>query len=232
MLLMKLVHSLKLKRKQDEDEHPIFHMETEYFLKPEHVFGGSDEYMTSDFISFIKCSDHIDIRYPVLYRLSLGRPHPPCPSTAPTPYALPQLDMHRQRDRRPEDLTAPHTSCRLTSVTSNRVPLERVPTSPASIAALAAHVLEAEVGGPDVVGDVLDVDPVAGSEVGSATRARAGAEAPGPSTEDATRAVRCGVFVDGDEVLAEDELVDGDVLVAVVDHATHDGRRDGVGSRL
>jgi hypothetical protein len=139
--------------------------------------------------------------------------------------------MHRQRDRRPEDLTAAHTSCRLTSVTSIRVSLERVPTSPASITTLAAYVLEVEVGRPDVVGDVLDVDTVAGSEVGRATCARAGAEAAGPSTEDATRAVRRGVFVDGDEVLAEDELVDGDVLVAVVDHATHDGRRDGDGSR-
>jgi hypothetical protein len=65
------------------------------------------------------------------------------------------------------------------------MPLEGVPTSPASIAALAAHALEAEVGRPDVVGNVLDVDPMVGSEVGRATCAHAGAEAAGPSTEDA-----------------------------------------------
>jgi hypothetical protein len=41
-----------------------------------------------------------------------------------------------------------------------------------------------------------------------------------------------GIVVGAGEVLAEDELVDGDVLAAVVDHATHDGRRDRVGSRL
>jgi hypothetical protein len=35
-----------------------------------------------------------------------------------------------------------------------------------------------------MVGDVLDVDAVAGSEVGRATGARAGAEAARPSTED------------------------------------------------
>jgi hypothetical protein len=65
------------------------------------------------------------------------------------------------------------------------MPLEGVPTSPAGIATLAAYVLEAEVGRPNVVGDVLDVDPMVGSEVGRATGARAGADAAGPSTEDA-----------------------------------------------
>jgi hypothetical protein len=112
------------------------------------------------------------------------------------------------------------------------VPLEWEPTSPASIAALAAYVLEVEVGGPDVVGDVLDVDPVTGSEAGRPTCARAGAEAAGPSTEDTAWAVWSGIVVGAGEVLAEDELVDSDVLVAVVDHAAHDGRRDRVGSRL
>jgi hypothetical protein len=69
MLLMKLVHSLKLKRKQDEDEHPIFHMETEYFPKPERVFGGSDEYMTSDFISLSndRTTSISFIRYSIVY---------------------------------------------------------------------------------------------------------------------------------------------------------------------
>jgi hypothetical protein len=41
-----------------------------------------------------------------------------------------------------------------------------------------------------------------------------------------------GIVVAGGEVLAEDGLVDSDVLAAVVDHAAHDGRRDDVGSRL
>jgi hypothetical protein len=41
-----------------------------------------------------------------------------------------------------------------------------------------------------------------------------------------------GIVVAGGEVLAEEGLVDSDVLVAVVDHAVHDGRRDDVGSRL
>jgi hypothetical protein len=88
------------------------------------------------------------------------------------------------------------------------------------------------VDGPDVIGNVLDVDAVAGSEAGRATGARAGAEAAGPSTEDATRTMWSGVFVGAGEVLAKDELINSDVLVAVVDHAAHDGRRDGVGSRL
>jgi hypothetical protein len=181
---------------------------------------------------FVNCSDNINIFHLVFNRLFLDRHHPPYPSIAPTPYALPQLDMYRQGDRRPEDLTAAHTSCRLTSGTSIRVALERVPASPAGIAALAAYVLEAEVGGPDVVGDVLDVDPVIGSEAGSATRAGAGAEAVRPSTNDAAWAVWSGIVVVGSEMLAEDDLVDGNVLVAVVDHAAHDGRRDGDGSWL
>jgi hypothetical protein len=97
MPLMKLVHGLKLKRKQDEDEHPIFHMEN--FPKPEHVFGGSDEYMTSDFISLLNAwaTSISFIRYSIVY-LSVDLTHPAhqlllrpthCPSsTCPTSAAV------------------------------------------------------------------------------------------------------------------------------------------------
>jgi hypothetical protein len=67
--------------------------------------------------------------------------------------------MYHQRNRQPEDLTASHTSCRLTSCTSTRVVQEQEPTSPAGIAALAAHVLEVEIMvGPDMVGDVVNME--------------------------------------------------------------------------
>jgi hypothetical protein len=56
---------------------------------------------------------------------------------------------------------------------------------PPSISALSAYTLEVEVGGPHVLGDVLDVDPVAGPEARRAARARATTEAASPSAEDA-----------------------------------------------
>jgi hypothetical protein len=77
MPLMKLAHSLKLELKEDEDEHPIFHMETEYFPKPEHVFGGLDEYMTSDFISLsnARTTSISFIRYSIVH-LSVDLTYP------------------------------------------------------------------------------------------------------------------------------------------------------------
>jgi hypothetical protein len=112
------------------------------------------------------------------------------------------------------------------------VPLEGESVRPAGISTLSAHVLEVEVGRPDVLGDVLDMHAVAGREVKGAARARAGADAAGPSTDDAMRAMWSGVSVGGVEMLAEGDLVDGDFFVAVVDHAVHDGRRLDVGSRF
>jgi hypothetical protein len=96
---------------------------------------------------------------------------------------------------------------------------------PPSISALSAYVLEVEMHGPHVLGDVLDVDPVAGPEAGRAACARTTTEAAGPSTEDSMRPVGCGISMGGGEMLVENGLIDGDVLAAVVNHAAHDGRR-------
>jgi hypothetical protein len=88
------------------------------------------------------------------------------------------------------------------------------------------------MGRPDMLCDVLDVDTMADSEVGRPTCAGAGTNAAGPSTDDATQAVGCGVFVDSREMLSKNDLVDGDSLATVVDHAAHGGRRCAVGNRL
>jgi hypothetical protein len=111
------------------------------------------------------------------------------------------------------------------------MPPKGEPRSPASITALATHVLEVEVGRPDVFGDVLDVDPVVGPEAGRAARARVSTEAAGPSTEDAMRPVGCGIVVRGGEMLSKDGLIDDDVFAAVVDHTEHDGKGGGLGTR-
>jgi hypothetical protein len=96
---------------------------------------------------------------------------------------------------------------------------------PPGIPALAAYVLEVEVRGPDVFGDVFDMNAMARFEVHGATRTWAGTETVNPSTQDATGALGCGISVGGGEMLAKDVLVDGDVLVTIVDHAAHDRRR-------
>jgi hypothetical protein len=103
---------------------------------------------------------------------------------------------------------------------------------PPRIPALAAYVLEVEVGRPDMLCDVLDVDTMSDSEAGRAARARAGADAAGPSTEDAAGAVWCRVAVDVGEVCAKDILVDLDLMAAVVDHAVHNGRGRDLGNWL
>jgi hypothetical protein len=77
--------------------------------------------------------------------------------------------------------------------------------------------------------DVLDMNAVAGPEARRAARARTSTKAAGPSTEDAMRAVGCGIVVGDGEMLAEDGLIDGDVLAAVVDHAAHNGRKGNLG---
>jgi hypothetical protein len=181
---------------------------------------------------YANCSNNITIPYPVINTPSFVLRS--ASSTLPMDYSytLPKLDMPSQCDRRLEHLTTPHTSCRLATATLIHVPLEGESVRPAGITAFAAHVLEVEVGRPDVLGDVLNMHAVAGREVKGAARARAGADAAGPPTDDATRAMWSGVFVGGVEMLAEGDLVDGDFFVAVVDQAAHDGRRLDVRSRF
>jgi hypothetical protein len=101
---------------------------------------------------------------------------------------------------------------------------------PPSIPALAAYVLEVEMRGPDVLGDVFDMYAMARFEVHGATRAWTSTMTVGPSTKDAAGALGCGVSVGGGEMMAEDVLVDGDVLATTVDHAAYDGRRKDLGN--
>jgi hypothetical protein len=107
---------------------------------------------------------------------------------------------------------------------------EREPTSPACVSALVAHVLEVEVVVPDVLDDVLDVDTVAGSEAHGAAGSWASTTTVGPSTQDAARALGCGVSVGATEMLVEDGFVDGDLFAAVVNHAAYNGRRRELGN--
>jgi hypothetical protein len=101
---------------------------------------------------------------------------------------------------------------------------------PPGVSALATHILEVQVGDPDVLGDVLDMDAMARLEVHRAARAWASTMTVGPSTQDAAGALGCRVSVGGGEMLAEDVLVDGDVLATTVDHAAHDRRRKDIGN--
>jgi hypothetical protein len=57
----------------------------------------------------------------------------------------------------------------------------------------------------------------AGREAEFGTCAQPGTEAASPSTDDAMEAVLCGVSVGDGKMLAEDGLIDGDILAAVVD---------------
>jgi hypothetical protein len=71
-------------------------------------------------------------------------------------------------------------------------------------------------------------DPEVQRVVGPGTSADAAA----PLTKDAIQAVWDGIAVGGGEMLANDDLVDGDVLIAVIDHAAYDRGRGGVGDYL
>jgi hypothetical protein len=140
--------------------------------------------------------------------------------------------MARQCDCRLEDPTTFHASRRLTSTTPVHVSLEGEPMHPSSISTLAAHVLEVEIGGPDMLRDVPYMDTMPDPEAEGATRARASTDTAGPSTEDAMRATWYEVLVKGGKVYAKNGFVGGNVLVTVVDHATHGRRRRGLGNGL
>jgi hypothetical protein len=135
--------------------------------------------------------------------------------------------MARQSDRRTADSATLLASLQLTSTTPVHMPLEREAMHPSGIPALAAHVLEVEMDDPHVLSDVLNMDAVTRPEIRTATRARAGTDTAGPSTEDVMRATYCEVLVS--KVYAKNGLVDGSGLVAVVDHATYDQRRRDLG---
>jgi hypothetical protein len=141
--------------------------------------------------------------------------------------------MSHQIHRRSEDHATPFTPRRLTSIALFHILCEEL-VHPACVPAFTARILEVEAGHPDVLGDVLDVDSMAMAdpEVQRAVGPGTSADAAAPLTKDAIQAVWDGIAVGGGEMLANDDLVDGDVLIAVIDHATYDRGRGGVGDYL
>jgi hypothetical protein len=107
------------------------------------------------------------------------------------------------------------------------MPLKQEPTSPTCVSALAAYVLEVEVGGPNMLSDVLNVDTVDAvikREVKRAAGAWPSTQTVGPSADSTVRAVLCRVSMGDGEVLAKSRFANGNDRTTGVHLAAHDGR--------
>jgi hypothetical protein len=107
------------------------------------------------------------------------------------------------------------------------MPLEREPTSPTCVSALAAYVLKVEVGGPNMLSDVFDVDTmntVIKREVERAAGVWPSTQTVGPLADNTVRAVLCRVSMGDGEVLAKSRFANGNDRTTGVHLAAHDGR--------